>query len=186
MDFIISLAGGAIQGKEAVMTQNYNAFKMQGVPEDQYGPVLDAIEEVFDKLIQSPEDEPFSKTMERIAKESSNPEIARTLAMQLGNDSNGKWYKRFLALDPSDAISRITCPVMAVNGTLDFQVDCKENLDNLKKRLPASAKNLIKSYEGINHLLVPCKTGYPTEYPILEGPVSEEIMKDIADWILGL
>ena len=186
VDFIISLAGGAIQGKEAVMTQNYNAFKMQGVPEDQYGPVLDAIEEVFDKLIQSPEDEPFSKTMERIAKESSNPEIAQTLAMQLGNDSNGKWYKRFLALDPSDAISRITCPVMAVNGTLDFQVDCKENLDNLKKRLPASAKNLIKSYEGINHLLVPCKTGYPTEYPSLEGPVSEEIMKDIADWILGL
>ena len=55
-DFIVSLAGGATQGKEAVLTQNYNALKAQGIPSEQIGQVVDAVEEVFDKLIASPED----------------------------------------------------------------------------------------------------------------------------------
>lgn len=185
-DFIVSLAGGATQGKEAVLTQNYNALKAQGIPSDQIGEVVDAVEEVFDKLIASPEDEPVSVSLQRIASESQSPEIAQTLALQLGNDSNGKWYKYFLALDPSDAISKIACPVMAVNGTKDFQVDCQENLGNIRKRLPESPKNLIKSYEGLNHLFQNCTTGYPTEYATIKEDIAEQVLSDISNWIKSL
>ena len=185
-DFIVSLAGGATQGKEAVLTQNYNALKAQGIPSEQIGEVVDAVEEVFDKLIASPEDEPVSVSLQRIASESQSPEIAQTLALQLGNDSNGKWYKYFLALDPSDAISKITCPVMAVNGTKDFQVDCQENLGNIRKRLPESPKNLIKSYEGLNHLFQNCNTGYPTEYATMKEDIAEQVLSDISNWIKSL
>ena len=185
-DFIVSLAGGATQGKEAVLTQNYNALKAQGIPSEQIGEVVDAVEEVFDKLIASPEDEPVSVSLQRIASESQSPEIAQTLALQLGNDSNGKWYKYFLALDPSDAISKITCPVMAVNGTKDFQVDCQENLGNIRKRLPESPKNLIKSYEGLNHLFQNCNTGYPTEYATIKEDIAEQVLSDISNWIKSL
>ena len=185
-DFIVSLAGGATQGKEAVLTQNYNALKAQGIPSEQIGPVVDAVEEVFDKLIASPEDEPVSVSLQRIASESQSPEIAQTLAFQLGNDSNGKWYKYFLALDPSDAISKIACPVMAINGTKDFQVDCQENLGNIRKRLPESPKNLIKSYEGLNHLFQNCNTGYPTEYATIKEDIAEQVLSDISNWIKNL
>ena len=185
-DFIVSLAGVATQGKEAVLTQNYNALKAQGIPSVQIGEVVDAVEEVFDKLIASPEDEPVSVSLQRIASESQSPEIAQTLALQLGNDSNGKWYKYFLALDPSDAISKITCPVMAVNGTKDFQVDCQENLGNIRKRLPESPKNLIKSYEGLNHLFQNCNTGYPTEYATIKEDIAEQVLSDISNWIKSL
>ena len=185
-DFIVSLAGGATQGKEAVLTQNYNALKAQGIPSEQIGEVVDAVEEVFDKLIASPEDEPVSVSLQRIASESQSPEIAQTLALQLGNDSNGKWYKYFLALDPSDAISKITCPVMAVNGTKDFQVDCQENLGNIRKRLPESPKNLIKSYEGLNHLFQNCNTGYPTEYATIKEDIAGQVLSDISNWIRSL
>ena len=185
-DFIVSLAGGATQGKEAVLTQNYNALKAQGIPSEQIGQVVDAVEEVFDKLIASPEDEPVSVSLQRIASESQSPEIAQTLALQMGNDSNGKWYKYFLTLDPSDAISKITCPVMAVNGTKDFQVDCQENLGNIRKRLPESPKNLIKSYEGLNHLFQNCNTGYPTEYATIKEGIAEQVLSDISNWIKSL
>jgi pimeloyl-ACP methyl ester carboxylesterase len=185
-DFIVSLAGGATQGKEAVLTQNYNALKAQGIPSEQIGEVVDAVEEVFDKLIASPEDEPVSVSLQRIASESQSPEIAQTLALQLGNDSNGKWYKYFLTLDPSDAISKITCPVMAINGTKDFQVDCQENLGNIRKRLPESPKNLIKSYEGLNHLFQNCTTGYPTEYATIKEDIAEQVLSDISKWIKSL
>ena len=185
-DFIVSLAGGATHGKEAVLTQNYNALKAQGIPSEQIGEVVDAVEEVFDKLIASPEDEPVSVSLQRIASESQSPEIAQTLAFQLGNDSNGKWYKYFLALDPSDAISKIACPVMAINGTKDFQVDCQENLGNIRKRLPESPKNLIKSYEGLNHLFQNCNTGYPTEYATIKEDIAGQVLSDISNWIRSL
>ena len=186
VDFIVSMAGGAVQGKESVLTQNYNAMKAQGATSDQIGEILDALEVVFDKLIASPEDEPVSVSLGRIASESENPALAQTLAMQLGNDSNGKWYKYFLGLDPSEAISRISCPVMAINGTKDFQVDCKENLGNIRKKLPQSDKNMIKSYEGLNHLFQNCSTGFPTEYALIKEDIAEQVLSDIATWIASL
>lgn len=185
-DFIVSLAGGGVQGKETILTQNYNALKAQGIPSDQVGEVVDAVEDVFNKIIASPLDEPMSQTLQKIAAESENPEIAQTLAMQLGSDANGKWFKYFLALNPAEAISKITCPVMAINGTKDFQVDCEENLGNIKKHLPESPKNLVKSYEGLNHLFQKCTTGYPTEYAIIKEDIAEEVLSDISNWIKSL
>lgn len=185
-DFIVSLAGGGVQGKETILTQNYNALKAQGIPSDQVGEVVDAVEDVFNKIIASPLDEPMSQTLQKIAAESENPEIAQTLAMQLGSDANGKWFKYFLALNPAEAISKITCPVMALNGTKDFQVDCEENLGSIKKHLPESPKNLVKSYEGLNHLFQKCTTGYPTEYAIIKEDIAEEVLSDISNWIKSL
>lgn len=185
-DFIVSLAGGGVQGKETILTQNYNALKAQGIPSDQVGEVVDAVEDVFNKIIASPLDEPMSQTLQKIAAESENPEIAQTLAMQLGSDANGKWFKYFLALNPAEAISKITCPVMALNGTKDFQVDCEENLGSIKKHLPESPKNLVKSYEGLNHLFQKCTTGYPTEYAIIKEDIAEVVLSDISIWIKSL
>ena len=185
-DFIVSMAGGAVQGKETILTQNYNALKMQGITSEQAGEIVDAVEDVFNKLIASPIDEPMSETLQKIAAESENPEIAQTLAMQLGSDANGKWFKYFLALDPSEAISKITCPVMAINGTKDFQVDCEENLDSIKKKLHESPKNLIKSYEGLNHLFQHCTTGFPMEYATIKEDIAEEVLSDISNWIKTL
>ena len=185
-DFIISLAGGAVQGKETILTQNYNALKAQGIASDQVGIIVDIVEDVFNKIIASPLDEPMSETLRKIAAESENPEIAQTLAMQLGSDANGKWFKYFLALDPSEAIGKIACPVMAVNGTKDFQVDFEENLDNIRKHLPQSPKNLIKSYEGLNHLFQNCITGFPTEYATIKEDIAEQVLSDISSWIKSL
>ena len=185
-DFIVSLAGGAVQGKETILTQNYNAIKAQGIASDQAGEIVDAVEDVFNKIIASPLDEPMSATLQKIAAESENPEIAQTLAMQLGSDANGRWFKYFLALDPSEAIGKIACPVMAVNGTKDFQVDCEENLGNIKKYLPESPNNLIKSYEGLNHLFQNCITGFPTEYATIKEDIAEQVLSDISEWIKSL
>lgn len=185
-DFIISMAGNAVKGKETVLNQNYSALKAQGIPSDQIGEIVDAVEEVFDKLIASPEDEPVSASLQRIASESENPQIAQTLALQLGGESSGRWFKYFLALDPSEAISKITCPVMAINGAKDFQVDCSENLGNIRKRLPESPKNLIKSYEGLNHLFQNCSTGFPTEYASIKEDIAGQVLSDISSWIKSL
>ena len=94
------------------------------------------------------------------------------------------WIQWFSDYDPSDDIRQTHCPVFALNGDHDCQVISSLNLPAIKRLLPASEKNLIKEYPSLNHLFQHCTTGLPTEYNEIEETISEEVLKDIAQWIL--
>lgn len=96
------------------------------------------------------------------------------------------WLKYFVDYDPADVIASTTCPVMALNGTMDTQVRPRLNLDKIKSLLPHNAKNSIKEYDGLNHLFQHCTTGFADEYGTIEETMSEDVMKDIAGWINSL
>ena len=96
------------------------------------------------------------------------------------------WLKYFVDYDPADVIASTTCPVMALNGTMDTQVRPRLNLDRIKSLLPHNAKNSIKEYNGLNHLFQHCTTGFADEYGTIEETMSEDVMKDIAGWINSL
>lgn len=96
------------------------------------------------------------------------------------------WLRYFIDYDPADVIASTTCPVMALNGTMDTQVRPRLNLDRIKSLLPHNAKNSIKEYDGLNHLFQHCTTGFADEYGTIEETMSEDVMKDIAGWINSL
>lgn len=96
------------------------------------------------------------------------------------------WLRYFVDYDPADVIASTTCPVMALNGTMDTQVRPRLNLDRIKSLLPHNAKNTIKEYDGLNHLFQHCTTGFADEYGTIEETMSEDVMKDIAGWINSL
>lgn len=96
------------------------------------------------------------------------------------------WLRYFVDYDPADVIASTTCPVMALNGTMDTQVRPHLNLDRIKSLLPHNAKNSIKEYDGLNHLFQHCTTGFADEYGTIEETMSEDVMKDIAGWINSL
>lgn len=96
------------------------------------------------------------------------------------------WLRYFVDYDPADVIASTTCPVMALNGTMDTQVRPRLNLDRIKSLLPHNAKNSIKEYNGLNHLFQHCTTGFADEYGTIEETMSEDVMKDIAGWINSL
>ncbi len=93
------------------------------------------------------------------------------------------WIKWFMDYDPTDDIRRTHCPVMAINGDRDCQVISSQNLTAIRQLLPPSEKNLIKEYPSLNHLFQHCQTGLPTEYGVIEETISQEVLKDIADWL---
>ena len=64
------------------------------------------------------------------------------------------WMLYFLQSSPVRDISRTTCPVFALNGSLDLQVP-PVNLEHIRRLLPDGPHNLIKEYSGLNHLLQP-------------------------------
>ena len=102
------------------------------------------------------------------------------------SEMQNPWVKWFIDYDPQDEIAKIKCPVMALNGSKDLQVIAIQNLPALRRTLPKNKRNVIKEYEGLNHLFQHCTTGMPTEYATIEETFSEEVLNDIIAWIKKL
>ena len=80
-------------------------------------------------------------------------------------------------------LGNITCPVLALNGTKDVQVEHENNLSALRDGLHPDEKNRIESVVGVNHLFQHCKTGAVTEYRDIEETISPEVLETIINWI---
>ena len=104
----------------------------------------------------------------------------------LKNQKTNAWYNYFLDYDPAADISAIHCPVMAINGSMDMQVNATSNLGTISRLLPKSKANMIKEYAGLNHLFQHCTTGAIDEYGKIEETISPEVLADIASWIVNV
>lgn len=185
-DFIVSLAGMAERGDSLMLRQVYQAMEARGGASfaRDYCKVLGAIyayrnakkdishpEVVLDSLLKQ-----TNVSLPALSRQSFLPVIT----MQT------PWVLDFIATDMACYLPKIKCPVMAVNGSKDVQVDAHDNLSALRKGLKPHKKNLIKEYEGLNHLFQHCTTGQTTEYRLIEETFAPEVMQDIVDWIKAL
>lgn len=97
------------------------------------------------------------------------------------------WLQYFVDYNPETDLKKITIPVMAINGSYDAQVISESNLGNIRRLLnDKNPKNLIKEYTGLNHLFQQCKPETAVDYYNIEETCSEEVMKDISNWINNL
>ncbi len=95
------------------------------------------------------------------------------------------WFRYFLAYDPTIALTQVSCPVLAVNGTRDTQVDAEYNLPIIEETLKGNGNTdvTIKRFEGLNHLFQMCETGSPAEYATIEETFNPNAMEYITSWI---
>ena len=89
--------------------------------------------------------------------------------------------RRRLASRP--LMGSITCPVLAINGTKDIQVDPESNLGALRSGLPAHPKTRVEAIEGVNHLFQHCATGAISEYRQIEETFAPEALDLIVNWL---
>lgn len=95
------------------------------------------------------------------------------------------WWHFFLSYNPAVTLSKVTCPVLALNGAKDKQVDAEQNLDAIRMILTESKNKDFKviAIPNLNHLFQDANTGYATEYESIDETVSPAAMKIISDWI---
>ncbi|MBA7529307.1 hypothetical protein ES705_21503 [subsurface metagenome] len=96
------------------------------------------------------------------------------------------WLKFFLTYDPKPTLSKVKCPVLAINGEKDLQVPPKENLSAIKEVLKTGGNQnyTIKELPGLNHLFQTAQTGVPSEYSQIEETISPEALDLVGKWIL--
>ena len=95
------------------------------------------------------------------------------------------WMRYFLFYDPVPALRKVSCPVLAVDGSLDLQVPADTNLHGIERALRAGGNKdvTIRNFPGLNHLFQTAKTGAPGEYSTIEETIAPEVLKEIGDWV---
>ena len=94
------------------------------------------------------------------------------------------WFRYFLTYDPAIALGKVTCPVLAINGSLDKQVLPDQNLPPIRKALAGNPHAEVDELPGLNHLFQTAKTGSPSEYAQNEETLSPVALDKMATWIL--
>ena len=82
------------------------------------------------------------------------------------------------------AIPQIKCPVLALNGKKDTQVNYQPNLGALDKGL--TAKHQTVALNNLNHLFQHCTTGSLIEYQQIEETFAPEALDKVLEWMKGL
>lgn len=173
-DFIISLAGMAISGKETIIMQNRQAISALGMPKDIVDKYCDAIQKVFNETAKG-------KKINEISVDGM-PETLKPTLMKALKQTNSPYIRHFLTIDVSKRLPYIKCPVLALNGTKDIQVDCTANITELENGL-SGCKHTLKKIEGVNHLFQHCQTGAVSEYPLIEETIAPEVLEIVTKWI---
>ncbi|HEY6119243.1 MAG TPA: alpha/beta fold hydrolase [Pyrinomonadaceae bacterium] len=94
-------------------------------------------------------------------------------------------YRRVMDFDPQPLWEKITCPVLAFFGELDWTVPAVANrtaLDNALRRAGNKDYTIIVLPKA-NHVFLQAETGVRTEYPHLKNFVAN-YFKTMADWLL--
>ena len=173
-DFIVSLAGMAISGKETLIMQNRQAMSAIGLPKETVDSYCNSISKALDEIASG-------KKASEINIDDV-PVALKPVTIKALQQADTPYIRHFLTVDVGKLLPEIKCPVLALNGTKDTQVDCDANTTRIEKGL-ANCKHSIKKIDGVNHLFQHCNTGIVTEYQQIEETISPEVLQEVAKWI---
>lgn len=175
VDLAVSMAGVSGSGKENLLLQNKAIFKSSGYSDDVVNMYCEVLDKVFGQMAEG-------KRPQGIAIPESLPIALKSNLQTIMSQPLVPYLSTLLSIDMSKSLSKIKCPVLAINGKLDLQVDHTYNLGVLEKGL-TNCKHKIVAFESLNHLFQHCKTGSPTEYSEIEETISPEVLGVMIDWI---
>lgn len=177
VDCCVSLAGMAVSGKETLLEQNRTMLALHMIPTDTINAYCEALDRAFDDLAAD-------KSAEDID-DSNLPQMLKNNFKAAMEQMQSRYMRALLKTDVRQSLPRVTCPVLALNGKRDTQVNAATNLEAIDKGL-TNSKHEVVVYDELNHLFQHCQTGFPNEYQVIEETIAPEVLAKIAEWVKAL
>ncbi|HEV3039611.1 MAG TPA: alpha/beta fold hydrolase [Candidatus Angelobacter sp.] len=180
--FIVMMAGSGVPG-DAIITEQLRLIEeASGKSHEQA--VKDAADE--EEVLALVKREKNDAVLENELREKLAGRIPKAQLGAAIQQATSPWFRYFVAYDPSSALIKVKCPVLAINGEKDLQVPPGQNLPAIRKALEAGGNKDFEVNElpGLNHLFQTAKTGSPSEYGSIEETISPVALEKMASWIL--
>ena len=189
--FIVMLAGPGIPVDELLLLQDERMSRAGGMSEGRIAESRRIQRSVFDVLLEDDMVDADRKArlrrllMSSPGIEGDTPEVRSAAIDDLIEKISTPWFNAFLRHDPRPTLARVGCPVLALNGELDLQVTCAENLAGVSAALEHGGNSdaTVRAFPDLNHPFQHCKTGHVDEYAQIDETISVEILEVITEWI---
>jgi len=178
--FIVLMAGPGLKGSDLLLLQTAGVARSMGASDMQIALASGMNKKIY-AWAQLEGTAGTDSITVFLIKSGQSKEVAEKNA----KIATSAWLKYFLALDPAPYLSKVTCPVLAINGTKDIQVPCKEDLEVIRTNLEKAGNKhfTIHEFEGLNHLFQHCIKCTVGEYGTLEETMDPEVLKYMGDWL---
>lgn len=191
--FMVLLAAPGTKGIEIVLDQNENSLKHQGIEPETINRLQLTNREIFESLlVWTGSENDRTALRDRLSYLWEQLPILIKLKLEKEPYLRAQFnamitpgYRSFLATDPKDYLSLVSCPVLAINGENDVQVPALKNLEAIKHHIQKGGNYKVetKSYPMLNHLFQESITGQPDEYAKIDQTISPQVLSDITNWI---
>jgi alpha/beta superfamily hydrolase len=184
--YIVLLAGPGINGDKLMLSQKATLERIMGLNEMQIAQGQELVKGAYDIIVNSDVDN-------SALKDSINSFYLNKYGKLMSDNQRKGLVDQITTYEvvslikskPSSYLSKVKCPVLALNGSKDFQVPAKENLEAIKRIVEESGNNNVVTIEleNLNHLFQECKTGAGNEYAQIEQTISPIVLELITEWI---
>jgi len=181
IDFIILLAGPGIDGGKILETQKKQISLLSGL-----NPEIiqknDILTKEIHQIVKNAKntEQVKNQLIEYFTTQKELPENVKQQYIQAYSD---KWLLNFVKIDPKDYLNKVTCPILALNGSKDIQVLPKINLEAISNATSKNKQVTIKELKGLNHLFQNCTTGNINEYAKIDETINPKVLHIIVNWI---
>ena len=177
VDLIVSLAAMAINGRDLMIRQNEMLADYSGQkPTDENHALM---VKTFDLIREpgSPADVALRLDSLYSTIEPDPERRAPTIRIM-----SSPWYIGFVRLDPTQWMDRISCPVLALGGSWDVQVEAGPNLQAIADAVPGARIVLL---DGLNHMFQesPAKAG-SFNYADISQTISPRALEAISSFLI--
>jgi hypothetical protein len=182
--FVVMMAGTGVPGDQVLAAQ-VEAIAVAGGKSPEKAAQAAAAEREFLKLVEAGADQ---ATLEKMMRAKMADDVPEGQVEMQAREITSPWFRYFLTYDPATALRKVTCPLLAINGSKDTQVLPAQNLPAIRKALQEGGNQRFEVDElpGLNHLFQTAKTGSPAEYAQIEETMSRVALEKIASWIAAL
>ena len=192
LDFVISMAGMGTTLREVLLYQAAENAIQNHFSAEMLRASLMISDETY-ALVERAKDAPTAarKVSESLHARAAKLTDEERIALNLTDEGIlistqtlvSNWFFTLMHLNPAQYLKKITCPVLALNGELDKQVDAVQNVYAIRdglKRCPDFTPCILP---GLNHLFQECETGYVDEYGLIEQTLSPAFLEQVGKWL---
>jgi len=188
--FIVSMAGVFVNFEDVVIEQLLNQQKQQGRNDDDLELEKNWRTKIYSLARENTDSSTAAKKLWSLYDGLTEDEVKRLNWPRGRHEAQIKqvlnpWWRYALALDNKAVLLKVPCPILAVYGELDQQVNPGKNIDVIEEALKTgSNKDIsVKEFPGLNHLFQTAGTGSEYEYIRIEETISPVALQAITDWI---
>ena len=185
-DWVVLLATPATNGERTLLRQSELVARTGGLPDEQI-----ARSQQFDRQAyaavraektQAALEARLNELVEKSGLNAAIPPAALQAQIRL---MTTPWFREYLDFNPAPVLEKIKCPVLALNGDRDLQVDSDETVPLLRQAYAKSGNKdfTVLQIQGVNHLFQKAQSGSPALYGAIEETMAPEVQSAISGWV---